>query len=115
MNCFFQIVSDMQSQGLAVDLIIDRATAARFGITPASVDNALYDAFGQRQINTLYTQVNQYHVILETDPRFQSNPRKLDDLYIHVIERNVDPKVSGQSRGLPAFQKIAEAIAQRFG
>src|SRR5580700_5997431 len=62
------IASDMQSQGLAVDLVIDRATAARFGITPASVDNALYDAFGQRIISTIYTQSNQYRVIMEADP-----------------------------------------------
>ena len=62
------VASDLQSQGLAVDLIIDRATAARFGITPASVDNALYDAFGQRIISTIYTQSNQYRVILEADP-----------------------------------------------
>ncbi len=61
----------MQSQGLAVDLVIDRATAARFGITPASVDNALYDAFGQRIISTIYTQSNQYRVILEADPALQ--------------------------------------------
>src|SRR6202011_487167 len=65
------VASDMQSQGLAVDLTIDRATAARFGITPASVDNALYDAFGQRIISTIYTQSNQYRVILEADPSVQ--------------------------------------------
>ena len=63
-------------------LVIDRATASRFGITPSTIDNTLYDAFGQRQINTLYTQLNQYHVILETDPKFQHNPQKLNDIYI---------------------------------
>ena len=63
-------------------LTIDRATASRFGITPATIDNTLYDAFGQRQINTLYTQLNQYHVILETDPKFQIDPQKLHDIYI---------------------------------
>jgi multidrug efflux pump len=76
------VVSDQQLGGLATSLTIDRATASRFGITPATIDNTLYDAFGQRQINTMYTQLNQYHVILETDPRFQLNPRKLNDIYI---------------------------------
>jgi multidrug efflux pump len=66
------VASDMQSQGQAVDLVIDRATAARFGITPASVDNALYDAFGQRIISTIYTQSNQYRVIMEADPSLRA-------------------------------------------
>ena len=76
------VVTDQQLGGLATSLTIDRATASRFGITPATIDNTLYDAFGQRQINTLYTQLNQYHVILESDPGFQLNPRKLNDIYI---------------------------------
>jgi len=76
------VVTDQQLGGLATSLAIDRATASRFGITPETIDNTLYDAFGQRQINTLYTQLNQYHVILETDPRFQLNPQKLHDIYI---------------------------------
>jgi multidrug efflux pump len=76
------VVTDQQLGGAAEALVIDRATASRFGVTPATIDNTLYDAFGQRQINTLYTQLNQYHVILETDPQFQRNPHKLNDLYI---------------------------------
>ncbi len=76
------VVTDQQLGGAAESLIIDRATASRFGITPSTIDNTLYDAFGQRQINTQYTQLNQYHVILETDPRFQSDPNKLNDIYI---------------------------------
>jgi multidrug efflux pump len=76
------IASDMQSQGLAVDLTIDRATAARFGITPASVDNALYDAFGQRIISTIYTQSNQYRVILEADPSLQRALSNLSSFYL---------------------------------
>jgi multidrug efflux pump len=76
------VVTDQQLGGLATQLSIDRPTASRFGITPATIDNTLYDAFGQRQINTLYTQLNQYHVILETDAKFQLNPRKLNDIYI---------------------------------
>jgi multidrug efflux pump len=76
------VVTDQQLGGLATALAIDRATASRFGITPETIDNTLYDAFGQREINTLYTQLNQYHVILETDPKFQLNPQKLHDIYI---------------------------------
>jgi multidrug efflux pump len=63
-------------------LVIDRATASRMGITPQAIDNALYDAFGQRQISTLFTQLNQYHVVLETLPDFQRNPSKLNDIYV---------------------------------
>ncbi|HKD71694.1 MAG TPA: efflux RND transporter permease subunit, partial [Candidatus Acidoferrum sp.] len=57
-------------------------TASRMGITPQAIDQTLYDAFGQRQVNTLYTQLNQYHVILETQPDFQKNPAKLQDIYV---------------------------------
>ena len=63
-------------------LVIDRVTASRMGITPQMIDETLYDAFGQRQISTLYTQLNQYHVILETMPEFQTNPAKLQDIYV---------------------------------
>ena len=76
------VASDMQNQGLAVDLVIDRATAARFGITPASVDNALYDAFGQRIISTIYTQSNQYRVIMEADPSLQRALSSLSSFYL---------------------------------
>ena len=76
------VVTDQQLGGVAESLVIDRATASRFGITPQTIDNTLYDAFGQRQINTLYTQLNQYHVILETEPKFQLDPRTLHDIYI---------------------------------
>ena len=76
------VVTDQQLGGVAENLVIDRATASRFGITPETIDNTLYDSFGQRQINTMYTQLNQYHVILEADPQFQVDPNKLNDLYI---------------------------------
>jgi multidrug efflux pump len=76
------VATDQQNGGAAESLVIDRVTASRFGITPQAIDNTLYDAFGQRQINTMYTQLNQYHVILETDPRFQLDPKKLNDIYI---------------------------------
>ena len=76
------VATDQQTGGLAVSLVIDRVTASRLGIAPSTIDNTLYDAFGQRQINTMYTQVNQYHVILESQPQFQLDPNKLNHLYI---------------------------------
>ena len=65
-------------------MVIDRATATRLGVAPTTIDNTLYDAFGQRQINTMYTQLNQYHVILEAEPQFQLDPDKLHHLYIQA-------------------------------
>ena len=76
------VATDQQTGGLAVSLIIDRVTASRLGIAPSTIDNTLYDAYGQRQISTMYTQLNQYHVILETTPSSQVGPNKLQDLYI---------------------------------
>ncbi len=74
--------SDLQQAGLAVYLTIDRATAARFGVTPATIDNALYDSFGQRIVSTIYTQNNQYRVILESDPTVQSQLDGLRFIYL---------------------------------
>jgi len=76
------VATDQQTQGLAATLVIDRVTASRMGITPQAIDQTLYDAFGQRQVSTLYTQLNQYHVVLETMPDFQNNPAKLNDIYV---------------------------------
>ncbi len=78
------VATDQQTGGLAVSLVIDRVTASRLGIAPATIDNTLYDALGQRQINTMYTQLNQYHVILEAQPQFQQDPNVLHDLYIQA-------------------------------
>ncbi len=76
------VATDQQTQGLSASLVIDRVTASRMGITPQAIDETLYDAFGQRQVSTLYTQLNQYHVVLETMPDFQNNPAKLNDIYV---------------------------------
>ena len=86
------VATDQQLGGLAVSLAIDRVTASRLGIAPSTIDNTLYDAFGQRQISTMYTQVNQYHVILESQPEFQKDPSKLDQLY---IQSNASAGASG--------------------
>ncbi len=76
------VASDQQSGGLAMTLVIDRDTASRLGITPQMIDDTLYDAFGQRQVSTIFTQLNQYHVVLEVAPDFQQHPEKLQQIYV---------------------------------
>jgi multidrug efflux pump len=76
------VATDQQTSGLAESLVVDRVTASRMGISPQMIDETLYDAFGQRQVLTQYTQLNQYHVILETLPAFQKNPTNLQDIYL---------------------------------
>ncbi len=76
------VATDQQTGGRSLALNIDRVTAARLNIAPTTIDNTLYDAFGQRQISTMYTQQNLYHVILEADPTFQSDPGMLNKIYI---------------------------------
>jgi multidrug efflux pump len=76
------VASDQQDSGLQSRLVIDRQTASRLGITPQMIDDTLYDAFGQRQISTIFTQSNQYHVVLEVDPAFQKDPAALDRIYV---------------------------------
>jgi multidrug efflux pump len=76
------VASDQQNGGLEARLTLDRATASRLGITPLDLDNALYDAFGQRQISTMFTQLNQYRVVLESQPSFQRGPDDLKSVYL---------------------------------
>jgi multidrug efflux pump len=74
--------SDQQDRGLQANLVIDRDTASRLGITPQTLDNALYDAFGQRQVSTMYRPLNQYHVVMEVAPQFQQTPEALQNIYL---------------------------------
>jgi len=74
--------SDQQDKGLQAKLIIDRDTASRLGISPTTLDNALYDAFGQRQVSTMYLPLNQYHVVMEVAPQFQQTPEALQNIYL---------------------------------
>jgi multidrug efflux pump len=78
------VSSDQQNNGLQAMLRYDRATAARFGISPQLIDNTLYDAFGQRQVSTMYRDLNQYHVVMEAAPRFWQNPQFLRELYVRA-------------------------------
>jgi multidrug efflux pump len=76
------VASDLQDQGLGVQLVINRDTASRLGISMTDIDNTLYDAFGQRQVSTIYTQLNQYHVVMEVGRNFQTDPSTLNNLYV---------------------------------
>jgi multidrug efflux pump len=89
------VASDQQEGARQLTLVIDRDSAARLGITAATIDDTLYDAFGQRQVSTIFTQLNLYRVILEVDPAFQKNPEALDQIYVRGA--------AGQSVPLSAF------------
>jgi multidrug efflux pump len=78
------VASDQQVLGLRAALVFDRNTAARLGITTSAIDQTLYDAYGQREVSTMFTQLNQYHVVLEVKPGFEKNPSSLNDLYIRT-------------------------------
>jgi multidrug efflux pump len=74
--------SDQQIHGLTSEIVIDRATASRLGVSPSAIDTTLYSAFGQRQVSTMYTGINQYHVVLEVLPEFQQDPSELQNIYV---------------------------------
>jgi multidrug efflux pump len=78
------VASDQQNNGLGLLVRIDRDTAGRLGITPQNIDDALYDSFGQRQVSTIYTQTNQFHVILEVAPQYQQDSAALGDMYVPI-------------------------------
>ena len=85
------VASDEQAGGLQLSVVVDRQKASRLNILPQAIDDTLYDAFGQRQVSTIFTQLNQYRVILEADPRFQLNPEALDKLYVKSSTGQVVP------------------------
>ncbi|AQS87581.1 multidrug efflux pump acriflavin resistance protein AcrB/AcrD/AcrF [Neoasaia chiangmaiensis NBRC 101099] len=92
------VTSDLQAEGLVAHVTLDRANGARYSITPQTIDNLLYDSFGQRQISTIYTQASQYRVILEADPRFQHNIGSLNQLYLPGISSSMGGSTSGPTR-----------------
>ena len=97
------VASDQQVAGLQASLKIDRDTAARLGIQPQAIDDTLYDAFGQRQVSTIFTQLNQYRVILEVKPEFQRNPDSLKHIYVR--------SGSGEQVPLSAFTTLEPTVA----
>jgi multidrug efflux pump len=98
------VASDQQTQGIQARLVIDRPTASRFGITSSTIDQTLYDAYGQREVSTMFTQLNQYHVVLEVDPKFDQRPLDLRNLYIRTA-------IAGGSPGTVAGGSAATSPA----
>jgi multidrug efflux pump len=109
------VATDQQTSGLSASLVIDRVTASRMGITPEMIDETLYDAFGQREISTLYTQLNQYHVILETLPAFQHNPEKLQDIYVRSATAPASSSGSSSTSATTASSGSSGATAGTTG
>jgi len=105
------VSTDQQNAGLAESLVIDRQTASRMGISAQLIDETLYDAFGQRQVSTLYTQLNQYHVVLETLPDFQKNPAKLQDIYVRSLLAPTSASSTSGSSTSTANQVITATTA----
>jgi multidrug efflux pump len=97
------VATDQQTGGLGTSVKIDRDTASRLGITPQAIDDTLYDAFGQRQVSTIFTQLNQYHVVLELKPEYQQGPDALDTIYV--------PSLTGAQVPLSAFAHVEQTSA----
>jgi multidrug efflux pump len=100
--------TDQQQKGLETDLVIDRATASRLGISASQIDNTLYDAFGQRQVSTIYSAQNQYHVIMEVEPRYWQTPDTLKDIYVSTSGGNA----SGTETTNAVIGTVAAAAAK---
>jgi len=111
------VASDQQDRGLQVSLVIDRNTAGRFGITPQMIDDTLYDAFGQRQVSTIFTQLNQYHVVMEVMPSLQLDPGSLKDIYVRSTTASAGTtgasvSGSGSNAQTPTSSQTATSNAQ---
>jgi len=112
------VASDQQNNGVGLEVVIDRDTAGRLGITPQNVDDALYDAFGQRQVSTIYTQSNQYHVVLEALPSMQQNQDALKDIYVQVGSASANLAstiaLAGTNTALTGAAPISQAPLRSF-
>jgi multidrug efflux pump len=105
------VASDQENSGLRTSLTLDRDTASRLGLTTSTIDNTLYDAFGQRQVSIIFTQLNQYHVILEVAPTYQKNPSSLDHIYITPSASTAASTTASSSSGGPSFVAGATTAA----
>ncbi len=103
------VASDQGKGSLEADLVVDRNTASRLGVTPQMIDDTLYDAFGQRQVSTIFTQLNQYHVVLEADPKLQLTPEALRHIYVHASPSGTTASSGGT--GTPAVGAAGAAQA----
>jgi multidrug efflux pump len=107
------VSSDQQNHGLAANVVIDRETASRLGVTPVTIDNTLYDAFGQRQVSVMYKAQNQYHVVMEVDPRYSQGPDSLKNIYVHS-KNGTEVPLSAFAHFAPAETAIAVAHQGQF-
>jgi multidrug efflux pump len=104
---FADAASDQQDEGLQMLITVDRAVAARFGVTMSAIDQTLYDAFGQRQIATVFTPLTQFHVVLEVEPAFRNDPGILDKIYVGGQDAAINSSISGIGSG---FHQASTAI-----
>ncbi|CAA2156931.1 Multidrug resistance protein MdtC [Methylobacterium brachiatum] len=104
---FADVTSDQQEGGLETRVVIDRATAFRYGITPNKIDNTLYDAFGQRQVSTIYNPLNQYHVVMEIAPRYLESPETLKQIFVSTS--------GGNAPGSATTNAVAGTVAAAGG
>jgi multidrug efflux pump len=109
------VASDSQNNGLEANLVIDRDTASRLGILPQAIDDTLYDAFGQRQVSTIFTQLNQYHVVLEADPKFQGTTDDLKDIYVKSSNPAAAATAAPQGPGAQAVSSAATTTSTTGG
>jgi hydrophobe/amphiphile efflux-1 (HAE1) family protein len=107
------VASDQQNHGLAAKVVIDRETASRLGVTPTTIDNTLYDAFGQRQVSVMYKAQNQYHVVMEVDPKYSQSPDSLKNIYVHSTHGTEVP-LSAFAHFAPTETAIAVAHQGQF-
>jgi multidrug efflux pump len=105
--------TDQQDRGLETKVVIDRDTASRLGVSPQAIDNGLYDAFGQRQVSTIYQQLNQYHVVMEVDPQYQQSPAALESVYVGSTNGTMIP-LSAIAHFGPANTSLAVSHQGQF-
>ena len=106
------VASDQQDRGLRASLVIDRNTAARLGVTPQVIDDTLYDAFGQRQVSTIFTQLNQYHVVLEVKPNLQRDPGALKDIYVRSATTAAASTTAASTQATPGRSAPTQTSGQ---
>ena len=104
---FTEVNTDQQNNGLQASLVYDRATAARLGISPQTIDQTLYQAFGQAQVSTMYSSLNQYHVVMEAAPQFLQGPQGLDGIYLHATNSSAMIPLSAVAHYEPTTAPIA--------
>jgi multidrug efflux pump len=109
------VATDQGSGSYEADLVVDRSTASRLGVTPQMIDDTLYDAFGQRLISTIFTQLNQYHVVLEVQPNQRLAPDDLNNIYVHSSPGGAPPAAGGGGTGLPQVGAAAATASQTAG